>query len=228
LINPMAPVIGPTAASASGIALASPPANVDQAGGERPLLAHASRTPGRPGTGADLERELDKIVNPALVNPPRAMALKLSHSASPALDEFDDLPPDFDDSDLDEAMPVRPVSARSTIASSSAKSHPHQVRQGPMAKESGKKVRLQAMRSPPPPPPQKKRRVLALRNPPPPPAERTVTLRVRRRPAPPPAERTVTLRARHSPPPPTSGNKVTFPVRRSALPPTAPSGHPDK
>ena len=36
LINPMAPVIGPTAASASGIALASPPANVDQAGGERP------------------------------------------------------------------------------------------------------------------------------------------------------------------------------------------------
>jgi hypothetical protein len=116
LISPKTPVIAPIAAPASGIAPTSPPTNVGQAVGERPLPAHASRTPGRPGTGTDFERERVKIVNPALVNPPRAMEAKLSHSASPELDDFDDLPPDFDDSDLIEAVPTRPVSAGPVIA----------------------------------------------------------------------------------------------------------------
>jgi hypothetical protein len=53
-----------------------------------------------------------KNVNPALVNRPRAIGLKLPHSASPELDEFDDLPPDFDEVDLTEAAPTRHVSAR--------------------------------------------------------------------------------------------------------------------
>jgi hypothetical protein len=69
---------------------------------------------------------------------------------NPALDEFDDLPPDFDDVDLDEAVPVRPVSA------------------GPKAKESVKKVRLRGFYSPPPPPPVKKLTFPVRRSPPPP------------------------------------------------------------
>ncbi len=51
LINPMAPVIAPTAVSASGIALTSPPANVGQAGGELPVPADAPPTRGQPRTG---------------------------------------------------------------------------------------------------------------------------------------------------------------------------------
>ena len=100
-----------------------------------------------------------KIVNPALVNRPRAMELKLPHSASPELDDFDDLPPDFDDVDVNEAVPTRPVSAR------------------PMPKESVKKVVLRDFYSPPPP----TGRIVLLRRtpppPPPPPTGRIVLLR---------------------------------------------------
>ena len=54
------------------------------------------------------------------------MELTPPHVASPELDDFDDLPPDFDDSDLDDAVPIRPVSAR------------------PMAKKSGPRIILRA------------------------------------------------------------------------------------
>ncbi len=168
LINPMAPVIALTTAPASGIAPTSPPANVDQAGGARPLPADASRTPGRPGTGADLD--------PALVNLPRPMELKPPHVALPKVDDLDDLPPDFDDVDLEEALPARRASAR------------------PMAKKPGAKVTLRGMYSPPPPPPQKKKVVLrGSYSPPPPPPQKKVVLRGSYSPPPPPPVKKVVL-----------------------------------
>ena len=182
LISPMAPVIVPAAAPASGIALTSPPPNVGQAVGERPLPAGASLTPGRPGTGADFERERVKIVNPAVVNRSRKMALNLRHSASPELDELDDLPPDFDDVDLDEAAPQGPHRQNRPIAPFSAKSHADLVRQG-MTKESGKKVRLRAR--PSPPPPARRRLILRARPSPPPPIKKKVLRRAMRNPPPP-------------------------------------------
>ena len=116
-------------------------------------------------------RELDaggvKIVN-------AAMELKLPHSASSELDEFKDLPPDFDVSDLDEVAPTRSVSA------------------SPTAKKPGAKVTLRGMYSPPPPPPAKKIILRALRRPPPPPPRLPtgrIILRGRRSPPPPTTRR---------------------------------------
>ena len=192
LINPMAPVIGPTAASASGIALASPPANVDQAGGERPAPADAFCTPGRPGTGTDLD--------PALVRRPRAMELKLPPLASPAPEEFDDLPADFDDVDGDEAVPTRPASAR------------------PMAKESMKKVRLRGMYSPPPPPPQKTVVLRGFYSPPPPPPVKKLVLGASRSAPRTATEKKVVFRASLSPPP--TGKKLVLPAMPSPPPPS--------
>ena len=165
-LNPMAPVIAPTAASASGIAPTSPPASVGQAGGARPTPVDASLTPGRPGTSADLD--------PALVNLPRLMELTPPHVASPELDDFDDLPPDFDDSDLDDPVPIRPVSAR------------------PMAKESMKKVRLRETYSPPPPQTARKLVLGVRRSPPPPPPPPTGRIILRGRRPPPPTTRRAT------------------------------------
>jgi hypothetical protein len=182
LISPMAPVIAPGAAPAVGIAPTSPP-SVDQAGTETPAPADASLTPGRPGTGADLD--------PALVNLPRPMELKPPH-VSPELDDFDDLPPDFDDSDLDDAVPIRPVSAR------------------PKAKESMKKVRLRGMYSPTPPPTARKL-VLGVRRsppPPPPPPAGRIILPGRRTPPPPPTGRII-FRGRRAPPPPPTTRRAT-------------------
>ena len=116
---------------------------VDQEDGDEAVRLHADAI-------ADFERKRVEIVNPALVNPPRAMELMLPPPiASPALDEFDDLPPDFDDADLDEAVPTSPAWTRPIAAPALARSNPHEVGRGPM-KEPGKVV-FKVRRCPPPP-----------------------------------------------------------------------------
>jgi hypothetical protein len=133
---------------------------VDQKDGDETVRLHADAI-------ADFERKRVKIVNPALVRRPRAMELKLPPPASPALDEFDDLPPDFDDVDLIEAVPTRPVSARPTIASSAENSHGPQVRQGLAQEESRTSIALRTVPTPRPPT-EKKVVPRAMRSPPPP------------------------------------------------------------
>jgi hypothetical protein len=124
---------------------------VDQEEGDEAVRLHADAI-------ADFERKRVEIVNPALVSRPRAMELKLPPIASPAPDEFDDLPPDFDDSDLDEAVPTRPSSAR------------------PKAKEAVKRVRLRGFYSPSPPPPVKRVRLRGFYSPSPPPPVKKLVL----------------------------------------------------
>lgn len=127
--------------------------------------------PDQPDVQSVAPREPDvggvKIVNPALVNGPRAMELKPPHVASPELDEFNDLPPDFDEVDLDDAVPTRPASARPVVAPDPAKFNPQQARKG-LAAKPGNQITLPAMRSPPPP--------TVRRSPPPAPTERGVWL----------------------------------------------------
>ncbi len=124
-------------------------AAVDQEDGDEVVRLHA-------GAIADFERKRVQIVNPALVSRPRAMELKLPPIASPALD---DLPPDFDDVDLDEAVPTSPVSAR------------------PTAKEAVKGVRLRGTYTPPSPPPVNRVRLRGTYTPPSPPPVNRVRLR---------------------------------------------------
>jgi hypothetical protein len=64
---------------------------------------------------ANFGRKRGKTVNPALVSRPHVTELKLPHSTSPKPDKINGLPAgldDFDDVDLDEAVPTRPLSAR--------------------------------------------------------------------------------------------------------------------
>ena len=166
---------------------------VDQEDGDEAVRLHADAI-------ADFERKRIKNVNPALVNPPRAMELKLPPIPSPAPDAFDDLPPDFDVSDLDEVAPTRPVPAR------------------PTAKKPGPKVTLRGMYSPPraprsPPPPPTGRIILRARRtpPPPPPPTGRIILRARRTPPPPPPPPTgrIILRGRRTPPPPPTTRRAT-------------------
>ena len=133
----------------------------------------------------DFEQKRVKNFNPALVNPSRAIELKLPPIPSPAPDDFDDLPPDFDDDGLDDAVPTRPASARS------------------MAKKAGPKVTLRGMYSPP--------RALRSPSPPPPPPTGRIVLRARRTPPPPPPPPTgrIILRARRTPPPPPTTRRAT-------------------
>jgi hypothetical protein len=176
-------------------------AAVDQEDGDEAVRLHAEAI-------ADFGKRVE-IVNPALVSRPRAMELKLPPIASPELDEFDDFPRDFDDSDRDEAVPTRPSSARPTIASSAANSHAPQVRQG-LAQASGKIV-LKVNRRPPPSPPPTGRIVLKVNHrplPPPPPTGKIVLKRVNRRPTPPPLTGRIVLKRvnlRPPPPPPLTG-----------------------
>ena len=132
-----------------------------------------------------------KIVNPALVNGPRAMELKPPHVASPELDEFNDLPPDFDEVDLDDAVPTRPSSAR------------------PKAKEAVKRVRLRGFYSPSPPPPVKRVRLRGFYSPSPPPPEKKVRLRGFYSPPPPPPVKKLVL----------GGMRGTQPATKSLGPP---------
>ena len=165
---------------------------VDQEDGSELVRLHAEEL-------AEFEKKRVEIVNPALVNPPRAMELKPPLVALP---RFDDLPPDFDDIGLDEVVPPRPRSARPNIPLSSAKSGPRELRQGLM-KEPRKKVVLRKRRKPPSPPTEKRRSSCgpgATRHPRRP--RREVILRARRSPSPPPTGRGVVLRARRKPEPP--------------------------
>jgi len=93
----------------------------------------------------DFERKRVEIVIPALVSRPRAMELKLPPIASPELDDLDDLPPDFDDVDLVEAVPKRPVSARPVIVTTL------HLRRSPPPPANRNKTTLHLRRSPPPP-----------------------------------------------------------------------------
>ena len=125
-------------------------------------------------------------VDPALVNRPPAMELKPPHVASPKVDDLDDLPPDFDDVDLDAAVPTRPGSTR------------------PKAKKSVKKARLRGFYSPPPPPSPKKVVLRGFYSPPLPPAKKKVVLRGFYSPPPPPPQKKVKRHAIRSAPPPTT------------------------
>ncbi len=153
---------------------------VDREEGDEAVRLHADAI-------ADFERKRVEIVNPALVSRPRAMELKLpqiasrkklSQIASPELDELDDPAfVDFDDVDLVEAVPTRPVSARPVLAPASAKSNAPQVRKG-LATRPGTKVVLRVRPSPSP---------LTTKS--------KITLRVRRSPPPPTTRNKVILRA---------------------------------
>jgi hypothetical protein len=169
---------------------------VDQEDGDEAVRLHADAI-------ADFERKRVEIVNPAFVPRPRAMELKLPPIASPALDEFDDLPPDFDDVDFIAAVPTRPVS----VAPSAAGSHASQVRPG-RAQESRTSIVLRAN---PPPPTPGTRVVLRgpLPSPPPPATGSNVVLRAAHRPLPPPTEKAV-LPATHSTLPPAIGKAVVL------------------
>ena len=114
--------------------------------------------------GAVAERDGPEVQSAPLVNRPRTMEVELPHSAPPELDEFDDLPADFEHVDLDEAAPIRPVAA------------------GPKAQASKKKVRRWTRPSPPPPPTRKKVRLRGFYTPTPPPLQKKLTLSVRRSP----------------------------------------------
>jgi hypothetical protein len=118
---------------------------VDQEDGSELVRLHAEAL-------ADFEKKRNEIVNPALVNPPRAMELKLPFVALPRVD---DLPPDFDDIGLDEVVPTSPISASPKIASPSRRPGLDLPRQGP-SKESSKKVVRTCGKSPPPPPEKKR------------------------------------------------------------------------
>jgi hypothetical protein len=185
---------------------------VDQREGVEAVRLHAEAL-------AAFERKRVEIVNPALVSRPRAMELRLPFVAPPDLDDFDNLPPDFDQLGLDEVVPARPGSAKTNLAPAAAKSGARVLRpyrlpalkeerparsgtfqmrvfssQG-LTKASGKKV--SRIRRKPPPPRQTKRIVLPVRrNPPPPPTEpKRIILRVPRKPSPrPPATRRIILR----------------------------------
>jgi hypothetical protein len=139
---------------------------VDQEDGSELVRLHAEALAG-------FEKKRIEIVNPALVNPPRAMESKLPLVAFP---RFDDLPPDFDDIDLDEVEPTRPESARPNIALSSAKSGPRELGQGPM-KKPRKRVVLRIRRKPAPPPTAKKVSLRATPSLTPPPDAKRVRLR---------------------------------------------------
>jgi hypothetical protein len=95
------------------------------------------------------QRDRPEVQSAPLVNRPGTTEVALKHTAPPELDEFDDLPVDFEDVDLDEAVPVRPAPAR------------------PMAKEFATKVRMRGLYSKPPPPAQKKLTFQVRRSPPP-------------------------------------------------------------
>jgi hypothetical protein len=201
LINPMAPVIAPAAVSAFGIAATSPMTTLGQAGDARPAPADASLVPGRTGTGTDLDLPL--------VNRPRAMEVKPPHVAAPAPDDFDDLPPDFDDDGLDDTVPTGPASAR------------------PMAKKPRAKIILGAKRSALPPPTVKKLDFVAPCSAPPepaakPPASTTKKVVLRGMPSPPPPApvKKVRLRGAYSPPPPPAAKKLVLGGRRRSPPST--------
>ncbi len=169
---------------------------VDQEDGDEVVRLHTDWL-------ADFERKRVEIVNPALVSRPRAMELKLPPPASPALDEFDDLPPDFDDVDLDEAGPPRPVSVVPSVAGS----HAPQVRLG-LAQESRTSIVLRA--SPPPPAPTRNKLVLrAMPSPPPPATASNVVLRAAHRSPPSPTEKKVVQRAMRSPPRPATAVRIS-------------------
>ena len=189
---------------------------VDQEDGDEAVRLHADAI-------VAFERKRVQIVNPALVDRPRAMELKLPPLASPvvASPEPDDLEfLDLNDVDLIETVPPRPVS----VAPSAANSHASQVRPG-LAQESrtsivlraspppstGRKVTLRgAMPSPPPP----GRIVLLRRTPPPPlpPPTGRIVLKVNCRPPP------------SSPPPLPTGRIVL--LRRTPPPSTTRRAHP--
>ena len=184
---------------------------VEQEEGDEAVRQHAE-------TIADFERKRVQIINPALVNRPRAMELKLPPIASP---ELDDLPSDFDGVDRIAAVPTRPVSASPVLAATSAISNAPQVRQG-LATKPRKKVVLRKRRKPAPPPTEKRRLVPRIRRRPPPPAaeKRGIVLRARRSPPPPPTTgNKVILRARRRPPSPATRKRVILRARRSPPPP---------
>jgi hypothetical protein len=184
---------------------------VDQEDGDEAVRLHAEGI-------ADFERKRVEIVNPALVRRPRAMELKLPPPASPQLDEFDDLPPEFDDVDLIAAVPTRPVSARPTIAPSAANSHAPQVRPG-LAQESRTSIVLRTV--PTPPPPTEKKGVLpAMPSPPPPATASNVVLRAAHRPLPSPTGKKVIFRTSLSPPPPGTKAVLRGPLPSPPPPPT--------
>jgi hypothetical protein len=200
---------------------------VDQEDGDEAVRLHADAI-------ADFERKRVEIVNPALLKRPRAMELMLPPPiASPALDEFDDLPPDFDDADLDEAVPPRPVS----VVPSSAGSRASQVRPGrahesrtsivlranPPPPTPGTRVVLRGALPSPPPPPTRMKLVLrgAMPTPPPPPTRKKVVLRgALPSPPPPPTRMNLVLRGPlPSPPQPPTEKRVVFRAMRSPPPP---------
>ena len=169
---------------------------VGQEDGDETVRLHADAI-------AYFERKRVEIVNPAFASRPRAMELKLPPLPAPvvASPEFDDLPPDFDDVDLDEAVPTRPASARA-MAKESVKKVVLRGTYRPLPPSTRSKVVLRGTYTPPPPPPVMKVVLRGTYRPPPPPPVMKVVLRGTYRPPPPPPVMKVVLRGTYRPPPP--------------------------
>jgi hypothetical protein len=156
---------------------------VDREDGDEAVQLHAEAL-------ADFTRKRVEIVNPALVNRPRAMELRLPFVTPPDLDDFDDLPPDFDALGLDEVAPASPGSAKAKIvpASQSGSRERRRLtsRIGPArTPPAEKKTVVKRLWRKPQPPPTKPKRIILRVSPSPSPAERKkIILRVRRKPAP--------------------------------------------
>jgi hypothetical protein len=187
---------------------------VDQEEGDEAVRLHAEAI-------AAFERKRVQIVNPPLVNRPRAMELKLPQIASlPHIpsSELDNLASDRDDLDLIAVASKKPVPATPIIAPTSANSGPRELRQGLM-KEPRKTVALQARCSPPPPATWKKVVLRARRKPEPSPATwKSVVLRARRKLLPAATRKRVVLRTRCNQSPPATLKSVVLQARRSPPP----------
>jgi hypothetical protein len=177
---------------------------------------------------ADFERKRTEIVNPALVSAPRAMELNLPPIKSPpiASPEVHDVVDfeDIDADDLDQAFPNKPVSARPTIASASAKSQASQVEQESVT-EPRKTIVLRAPRSPPPPPTAGRKVISRARRSPPPTTRTKIILPAMPSPPPPPTRKKLILRGTYSPSLPPPGKKVSLLGTYSAPPPSDLAGH---
>jgi hypothetical protein len=159
---------------------------VDRKEGDEAVRLHAEAL-------AHFEQKRVEIVNPALVSRPRAIQLRLPFVTPPDLDDFDDLPPDFDELGLDEVAPASPGLAKPNTAPASAKSGSRKLRRltsriGPaQPPPAEKKTVVKRLWSKPPPQPAEPKRIIlrvwASR----PPAERKkIILRVRRKTGAPP------------------------------------------